>query len=124
MEKIAGNLTAMDRFKLVAAMLVLASTLVAFYAFAAQPALVKVLGLLVGVGVAIYIGLQTQPGRALWAFRFEVRAEVRKVVWPSRQETTQTTLVVVVMVVVMALLLWMIDMVLFMLVRFLTGQGG
>lgn len=124
MEKIASNLTAADRLKFAAAALVLASTLVAFYVFAAQPALLRVLGLLGGVGLAAYLGTQTQLGRVLWGFMFEVRAEVRKVVWPSREETTQTTLIVVVMVAGMAILLWIIDLLLFSVVRFLTGQGG
>ena len=39
------------------------------------------------------------------------RAEVRKVVWPTRQETMQTTLVVMVMVVVVGIFLWLLDMV-------------
>jgi preprotein translocase subunit SecE len=50
--------------------------------------------------------------------------EVRKVVWPSRQETIQTTLVVFVMVLIMALVLWLYDMGLMWIVRTLTGQGG
>jgi preprotein translocase subunit SecE len=37
------------------------------------------------------------------------RTEIRKVVWPTRQETTQTTMIVVVFVFVMALILWALD---------------
>lgn len=124
MEKVAAGLTAMDKLKLAGAASVLGAAILAFYALADQPTLLRVLILLASVVLAVFIVVQTQPGRALWAFMFEVRAEVRKVVWPTREETTQTTLVVVAMVTVMAVLLWLIDMLLFSLVRFLTGQGG
>ena len=50
--------------------------------------------------------------------------ELRKVVWPTRQETIQTTLIVVAMVVVAALILWGLDKVFFWLVAWLTGQRG
>jgi preprotein translocase subunit SecE len=68
--------------------------------------------------------MQTAPGRELWQFVTDSRMEVRKVVWPSRQETLQTTLVVAVMVVVLGLVLWLFDMILVGVLRFLTGQGG
>jgi preprotein translocase subunit SecE len=49
---------------------------------------------------------------------------VRKVVWPSRQETMQTTLIVVVMVFIIGLVLWLFDTILMAILRLLTGQGG
>jgi preprotein translocase subunit SecE len=51
----------------------------------------------------------------------EARGEIRKVVWPTRQETTQTTLIVVVVVLVMALLLWGLDSLLGWLVSMVVG---
>jgi len=50
--------------------------------------------------------------------------EVRKVVWPSRQETVQTTLIIGLVVIVAGLFFWGIDSLLFMITRALTGQGG
>ena len=38
-----------------------------------------------------------------------VVVEVRKVVWPNRQETTQTTMIVVFTVIVVAFILWGLD---------------
>ncbi len=67
---------------------------------------------LAGVGIAavvVAIGLQTQHGSAVWNLAKEARAEVRKVVWPTRQETTQTTLIVVAVVIFVALILWGLD---------------
>jgi preprotein translocase subunit SecE len=67
---------------------------------------------LAGIGiaaVAAVIALQTDAGRAAWNLAKEARVEVRKVVWPTRQETTQTTLIVVLIVFLVGLMLWGID---------------
>lgn len=60
-------------------------------------------------GVAAAIALQTVRGRATWNLAREARVEVRKVVWPTKQETTQTTLIVVAVVFLVGLLLWGLD---------------
>ena len=114
----------LDTAKLAGAALLLILGIFAFYYFAAWSGLLRVLGLLVISGGAAAIALQTQPGRALWQFIADARMEVRKVVWPTRQETIQTTLVVMAMVVVVALVLWLFDSVLMGILRLLTGQGG
>ena len=89
--------------------------------FAAESILYRVLGLLVLAGIASYIIVQTAKGQALLNLANESRAEIRKVVWPNRQETTQTTLIVVVVVLVMALLLWGLDSFLGWLVSLIVG---
>lgn len=63
----------------------------------------------------------TQKGNLAWAFIKGSRNELRKVVWPTKQETTQMTLLVVVMVVVVALILWGVDAFFFWLVKFLSS---
>lgn len=60
-------------------------------------------------GVVAAVLLQTEQGKAAWELAKEARVEVRKVVWPSRQETTQTTLIVVAVVIFVALILWGLD---------------
>jgi len=50
--------------------------------------------------------------------------EVKKAVWPTRQETVQTTIAVLAMIAVMGLLLWTIDIGLLKLVATLTGRWG
>ena len=67
------------------------------------------LALLVGAGLAAFIAVQTERGRSVWGLLKDARTEVRRVVWPSNQETTQTTLVVLVLVLVFALILWGLD---------------
>ncbi|OGT32805.1 MAG: preprotein translocase subunit SecE [Gammaproteobacteria bacterium RIFCSPHIGHO2_02_FULL_39_13] len=79
---------------------------------------------LVLAAVVLWIALQTATGHVFWTFAKEARIELRKVVWPTRQETVQTTLVVVAMVVVAALILWGLDTLFFWLVGWLTGQRG
>ena len=79
---------------------------------------------LAGFGVACAIAMQSSYGRDFWQFVQTSRIELRKVVWPNRQETLQTTLVVLVFVLVSGLFFWLLDMVLAWATKQLTGQGG
>ena len=74
------------------------------------------------VVLALLVAFQTTKGQLVWSFMKGARIELRKVVWPTRQETIQTTLIVVAMVVVAALILWGLDTLFFSLVGWLTGQ--
>jgi preprotein translocase subunit SecE len=86
--------------------------------------LYRVLGLVVIVLMALGMVLTTDLGRNVWSFVLESKLEVRKVVWPTREETMRTTLLVFAMVFIVGLILWLLDMFLFWGVRILTGQGG
>jgi len=114
----------MDTVKLAIAVFLLVGGLFAFYFFSDYSTLLRVLGLLVIGGAAAAIALQTAQGRRLWQFAADSRTEVRKVVWPTRQETLQTTLVVMAMVLVLGLILWLFDTILMAILRLLIGQGG
>ncbi|BCU06618.1 preprotein translocase subunit SecE [Allochromatium tepidum] len=114
----------LDSLKLGGAAFLLVGGILAFYYFSGVSTLLRVIALLVISGGAAAIAFQTERGRALWQFISDSRMEVRKVVWPSRQETLQTTLVVVVMVLILGIVLWLFDMILMSILRFLTGQGG
>lgn len=89
--------------------------------FSAEPILYRVLVLLVLAVVAAVVALQTTRGQAFSGLAKEARVEIRKVVWPTRQETTQTTLIVVAVVLVMALLLWGLDSLLGWLISLIVG---
>ena len=78
--------------------------------YAEQPVLYRVLALLVMVGITVTIALKTAQGISFWALAREARTEIRKVVWPTRQETLQTTLIVLVVVLLAALILWLLDL--------------
>lgn len=103
------------------AVLPVAAAIGGFYYFDDQPQWMRVIALLVAVGIGGLIALQTALGKAAWAFRREAIIEVRKVVWPTRKETTQTTMIVLVVVVIMSLLLWALDSALAWVVRALTN---
>jgi preprotein translocase subunit SecE len=90
-------------------------------AYAAQPLLYRVLLLVVIGVVALFIARQTSQGLAFWELARAARTEIRKVVWPTRQETTQTTLIVVAVVLIMALILWGLDSLLGWLASMLIG---
>jgi preprotein translocase subunit SecE len=114
-----------DKIKFLLAALIIVGALGAFYYYGEDTSLLlRVLGLLVGIGVATAVFFQTATGRQTWAYVGEARTEVRKVVWPTRKETVQTTLAVMAMVVVTAFILWIFDWILTWLVKVLTGQGG
>lgn len=77
--------------------------------FADQSLLYRFAALLVLAALAVFVALQTAKGLEFWRLAKEARTEIRKVVWPTRQETTQTTLIVVGFVLLMALILWGLD---------------
>ena len=114
----------MDTVKLTLALALLGGGIFAFYWFADQSLLMRVLALLGITGVSVFIASQTALGRTTWAFVGNTRTEVRKVVWPTRAETVQTTMAVLFVVVLMGVVLWLMDMVLLWAIRLLTGQGG
>lgn len=114
----------LDILKLVIALLILASAVAAFYIFADESQLLRVVGLLAASGVAIAIALQTEKGRSIWAFIQDSQVEVRKVVWPTRQETLQTTAIVIIAVIVFAIILGILDWGLGATIESIIGKGG
>jgi preprotein translocase subunit SecE len=81
---------------------------------------------MVAAGLAAGAGLMwfTWYGREFWQFAQAARIELRKVVWPERDETVKTTYVVFGFAVVMGLFFWLLDMGLTFLTRLLGGQTG
>jgi len=113
-----------DTAKLAAAVALLVGAIAAFYWYADQSLLLRVLGLLGVAALAVFIAAQTAVGQRVISFLGETRTEVRKVVWPTRAETTQTVMAVMFVVTLMGVILWMLDMFLLWAIRILTGQGG
>lgn len=81
----------------------------------------RALAVVVLIAVAGGIALLTAKGKATVTFAREARTEMRKVVWPTRQETLHTTLIVAAVTAVMSLILWGLDGILVRLVSFITG---
>ena len=113
-----------DIAKLIASVALLLAAIGQFYFFAESLMVYRVLALLALVAIALGVLFTTQLGQILWSFLRDSRAEVRKVVWPTRQETMQTTLLVIAMVVLVGIMLWLMDMFLRWAVLLLTGQGS
>ncbi len=112
----------LDTVKLIIAILVIIASLVAYYHYAQESQLYRVLGVVGAAIIALGLIVTTQRGRHLLGFFREVRTELKKVVWPTRPETTQTTLIVLVMVFVVGIVLWLFDMFFFWGIQTLSGQ--
>ena len=78
----------------------------------------------IGVVAALAVFALSPMGRRFWQFILDSRVELRKVVWPSRQETLQTTAVVFGFIVIAGLFFWVLDVLLAWGTRLLSGQGG
>jgi len=116
---------AADTAQLIAAISLGLGGIVAFYLLKSRPeawaswaALAG--GLLLGVLVFVF----SQYGRNFWQFVLESRVELRKVFWPTRQETFMTTLVVLGFVLIASTFFWLLDLTLASVTKFFTGQSG
>lgn len=100
---------------------VLGGAVVGNWYYAEWPLIYRVLAVVALGAVALGVAAQTTQGAALTGLFREARVEVRKVVWPTHQETLQTTLIVVAGVLIMALLLWGLDTLLGWLASLIIG---
>ncbi len=89
--------------------------------YSEESVLYRALALVLLAILAGFVALQTVKGGAFWNLVKEAKIEIRKVVWPTRQETVQTTLVVVAVVVIMGLILWALDSLLGWIISSLIG---
>ena len=113
----------LDTVKLALAAAILIGGIAAFYVYEEQSLLVSVAAVLTSVGMAVAMFMQTERGRTLWKFIQGSRVEIRKVIWPTRQETLQTALTVMVFALILALFFWGLDFFLLWITRLLTGYG-
>ncbi len=112
----------LDMLKLLIAAAAIVGGLYSFYAFEFEIALpLRVLMVLAGTGLGIAIAMTSMQGQRLWAFIQGSRVEIRKVVWPTKQETTQTSIAVFVFTLVMAVFFWLLDAGLLWLTRQFVG---
>ena len=120
-EKIAGEDGKLDLLKWAVVAAIVAGAIYANSYFATESLLVRTLGLLVTAGVAGWIGAQTIRGRAFVNLCLDARVEIRKVVWPTRLETTQTFLVVFISIIVLCLIFWGLESLLTFLTKLVLG---
>lgn len=108
--KVEQPTSGFDTVKLFTTLLILIAGVVGFYYFEDESQLLRVMGMLAVAGIAFFIVSTTDIGRRGIGFARDARVEVRKVVWPTRQETLQTTIAVLIMVFLVAIMLWLIDL--------------
>ncbi len=113
---------ALDIIKLLTAAAAIIGGLYSYYYFEFQVSLpLRVLMVLGGTGAGIVIAMTSTQGQRLWSFIQGARVEIRKVVWPTRQETTQTAIAVFVFTLIMGVFFWILDSGLLWLTRKLVG---
>lgn len=119
--KVTSEGSKLDALKWAVVLVILAVGVVGNSVYAEESLFYRVVALIVLALVAGFIALQTAKGKAFFDLFKEAKAEVRKVVWPTRQETGQTTAIVVVVVLIVGLALWGLDSLLSWIVSAVIG---
>jgi preprotein translocase subunit SecE len=116
--------TTADKAKLTVAVLIVIAGVAAYYVLASQPTWLRWVAVAVSIVLGAIVAAFTRYGAEFRRFVELARIELRKIVWPTRQETGMTTVVVFAFVVIAGLFFWAIDWVLAYATKFLTGQGS
>lgn len=114
-----GN--SLDIVKWALVVILLSAAIVGNQMYSETSVLVRAIGVVVAFVIAGFIALQTEKGKQALVFAREAQIEVRKVVWPTRQEALNTTFIVLAATGILALILWGMDAVLLRIVNFITG---
>ena len=123
--KTEQSVSVFDSARLVLAGALLIGGLFGYYYYGDQYSQVyRVIGVLLATILAFVMAITTDPGRRLWRFAQGSRIELRKVIWPTRQEAFQTTIAVIVFVIVMGVFFWCLDLLLLWVTQTLTGRGA
>ncbi len=111
----------LDTLKMASAVAILLSSVFSFYYFSELSVLIRVLAVIFSVILSLMIFFSTQRGIIFWDFIQGSRVEMRKVVWPTKQETIQTTLTVFVFVLVLGIFFWLLDFLLLYITTSITS---
>jgi preprotein translocase subunit SecE len=99
----------LDRLKWLVVLVIVGGGVFGNWYYGAEPLLFRVVALLVLAALAVTVAGQTQRGRFIWTLMKDARGEIRRVIWPKREETVQTTGIVLILVLIFALILWLLD---------------
>jgi len=110
-----------DMFKWIVTAILIAAAVVGNSFYGDQPFFYRLVGVLVVAVIAALVAAQTVKGKAFVTLLKDARAEVKRVVWPTKQETLQTTLIVVAVVAFMSIVLWLLDLGLGALIKMIIG---
>lgn len=123
-EKTESQSNTLDMFKWVVIFALLAGLVTANTVYGEISVLYRAIAALVVAVVVGFLAASTEKGSTFLNFAKESRTEVRKVVWPTRQEANQTTIIVLAATLVMSLILWGLDGIIVRVVGFVTGIGA
>lgn len=112
---------ALDKIKWLLVIVIVCAAIVANNIYGDMSVLIRAGGFIVAVGIAMVLAAQTDKGRNFLVFAKEARTEVRKVVWPNRQEATHTTFIIAGVTLLMSLILWGMDIGLRWVIGLFTG---
>ncbi len=113
--------TIVDTLKLMASVSILFASIVAFYYFSEISVLIRALVIIFSLVISLLIFFRTQRGIIFWEFLQGSRVEMRKVVWPTKQETIQTTLTVFIFVLILGIFFWLLDFILLYITTSITS---
>ncbi len=91
---------------------VLITGMILFYYFSDVRLFYRVVGMISIVILSAFIAYQSDFGKLVYSYVTDSKVELKKVTWPTKQETTQTTLGVIFVVIIVGILLWLFDMLL------------
>ena len=110
-----------DRLRWLAAIVLIVAGIGGNWYFQSESLLLRVAVLLAIIGFSILIIWNSRKGQEIVSLLRESRSEVRRVVWPTNQETNQTTLIVLVIVLIFSLILWGLDSLLGWIISSIIG---
>ena len=113
--------TVVDTLKLMASASILFASIVSFYYFSEVSVLIRALVIIFSLVISLLIFFRTQRGIIFWEFLQGSRIEMRKVVWPTKQETIQTTLTVFIFVLILGIFFWLLDFILLYITTSITS---
>ena len=113
--------TVADTLKLMASVSILFASIVSFYYFSEISVLIRALVIIFSLVISLLIFFRTQRGIIFWEFLQGSRVEMRKVVWPTKQETIQTTLTVFIFVLILGIFFWLLDFILLYITTSITS---
>ncbi len=117
-----GSASAGDMVKYVVALLLVAAGVAAYIYFDQWAGPLRALAVAAGLVLGALVFLSSGKGLQTREFLSESRFELRKVVWPTRQEAMRTTWVVMIAVAVLSLILAGFDLIIQFAVKAILGQ--
>jgi preprotein translocase subunit SecE len=116
--------TPKDTALMLLAIIVTLGGVVAYYWLDDKPMLLRTAFILLGLAAGAGVTMLSWYGKQFWAFATGSRIELRKVVWPEREETMRMTMVVFAFTIMMGVFFFLLDLGLSWLTRWATGQTG